>query len=122
MWIIFQNLNRTLFSEIFVRFIYLLGMIADQNFYDVCFMVFYPRASAMAEDENCTYGNTAWHTHVCTKYACALKCIQNIERHIAHVRPHICMCAHTHNYNSYFEIMVPVQKYPSKNIPTCHGN
>ena len=74
MWIIFQNLNRTLFSEIFVRFVYLLGMIADQNFYDVYFMFFYPTASATAYDqrpkfvraehlataegENCAYGPT----------------------------------------------------------------
>ena len=49
-------------------------MIADQNFYDICFMFFYPTASAMAYDqrpkffraehsamaegENCAYGPT----------------------------------------------------------------
>ena len=74
MWIILQNLDRTLFSEIFVRFTYLVGMIADQNFYGICFMFFYPTASATAygrrpkfvraehsataEGENCAYGPT----------------------------------------------------------------
>ena len=48
MLIILQNLDRTLFSEIFVRFTYLIGMIADQNLYDICFMCFYPTASATA--------------------------------------------------------------------------
>ena len=67
MWIIFQK-DRTLFSEIFVRFTYLVGMIADQNFYDICFKFFYPMAlatkfvraehSATAEGENCAYGPT----------------------------------------------------------------
>ena len=49
-------------------------MIADQNFYDTCFSIFYPMASATvygrrpkffraehsatAEGENCTYGPT----------------------------------------------------------------
>ena len=49
-------------------------MIADQNFYDICFMFFYPTASATAygqrpkivkaehsataEGENCAYGPT----------------------------------------------------------------
>jgi hypothetical protein len=49
-------------------------MIADQNFYDICFTFFYPTASATAygrrqkfvsaehsataEDENCAYGPT----------------------------------------------------------------
>ena len=49
-------------------------MIADQNFYDICFMFFYPTASAMAygqrpkfvrakhsataEGENCAFGPT----------------------------------------------------------------
>ena len=49
-------------------------MIADQNFYDICFTLFYPTASATvygrrpkffraehsatAEGENCTYGPT----------------------------------------------------------------
>ena len=31
-------------------------MIADQNFYDIFFMFFYPTASATAEGENCAYG------------------------------------------------------------------
>ena len=58
----------------FVKFVYLVGMIADQNFYDICFMFFYPAAlakaygqrpkfvraehSATAEGENCAYGPT----------------------------------------------------------------
>ena len=58
MWIILQNLDRTLFSEIFVRFTYLVGMIADQNFYDLCFMFFYPTASATSKGENYAYGPT----------------------------------------------------------------
>ena len=33
-------------------------MIADQNFYGICFMFFYPTASATAEGENCAYGPT----------------------------------------------------------------
>ena len=33
-------------------------MIADQNFYDTCFTIFYPTASATAKDENC-----AWFCH-----------------------------------------------------------
>jgi hypothetical protein len=33
-------------------------MIADQNFYDICFTFFYPTASATAEGENCAYGPT----------------------------------------------------------------
>ena len=32
----------------FVKSTYLVGMIADQNFYDICFMFFYPSATAMA--------------------------------------------------------------------------
>ena len=32
-------------------------MIADQNFYDMSY-VFNPKASAMAEGENCAYGPT----------------------------------------------------------------
>ena len=63
-----------LFNEILVKFTYLVGMIADQNFYDICFMFFYPMASATAysrrskfvgaehsataESENCAYGPT----------------------------------------------------------------
>ena len=38
--IILQNLARPLFNEILVKFIYLVGMIADQNFYDISFTVF----------------------------------------------------------------------------------
>jgi len=72
--IIPQNKDRTLFNEIFVKFTYIVGMIAYQNFYDICFTFFYPTASAMAyglrpkffraehsataEGENCTYGLT----------------------------------------------------------------
>ena len=53
-------------------------MIADQNFYDICFMFFYPTASATAygrrpkfvmaehsataEGENCAYGPTLYHS------------------------------------------------------------
>ena len=32
----------------FVKFTYLVGMIADQNFYDMCFMFFHPTAFATA--------------------------------------------------------------------------
>ena len=62
------------FNEILVKFTYLVGMIADQNFYDIIFTFFYPMASAtaegwrlkfvrakhlaMAKGENCTYGPT----------------------------------------------------------------
>ena len=76
--IIPQNRNRTLFIEILVKFTYLVGMIADQNFYDICFTFFYPTASATvygrrpkffraehsatAEGENCAYGPTLVHT------------------------------------------------------------
>jgi hypothetical protein len=61
-------------NEIFVKFTYLVGMIADQNFYHICFTVFYPTASATAygqrpkfvrakhsataEGENCACGPT----------------------------------------------------------------
>ena len=87
MWIILQNLDRTLFSEIFVRFTYLVGMIADQNFYGICFMYFYPTASATAygrrpkfvraehsataEGENWAYGPTLqdWKTYHITSEA-----------------------------------------------------
>ena len=54
------------FKDILVKFTYLVGMIADQNFYDIWF--FYPTASATAygrrpmfvraEGENCAYGPT----------------------------------------------------------------
>ena len=33
-------------------------MIADQNFYDMFYVFFYPTASATAEDENCANGPT----------------------------------------------------------------
>ena len=66
--IIPQNYNRPLFHEILVKSTYLVGMIADQNFYDICFKFFYPTASATkfvraehsatAEGENCAYGPT----------------------------------------------------------------
>ena len=72
--IIPQNYDRPLFHEILVKSAYLVGMIADQNFYDICFTFFYPMASAtaydrrpkfvraeysaMAEDENCAYSLT----------------------------------------------------------------
>ena len=72
--IIPQNSDRPLFSEVLVKFTYLVGIIADQNFYDICLMFFYPTASATAygqrpnifmaersataEGENCAYGQT----------------------------------------------------------------
>ena len=72
--IIPQNQDRPLFYEILVKFTYLVGMIADQNFYDICFTFFYPTASATvydrrpkffraehsatAEGEKCGYGPT----------------------------------------------------------------
>ena len=56
------------------KFTYLVGMIADQNFFNMCFTFFYPTASATAygqrpkfvraehsataEGENCAYGPT----------------------------------------------------------------
>ena len=43
-----SNSDRPLFNEILVKFTYLVGMIAYQNFYDVGFTVFYPTASATA--------------------------------------------------------------------------
>ena len=65
------------FNEILVKFTYLVGMIADQNFYDIIFTFFYPTASATAygwrpkfvrakhsasaEGENWTYGPTLWN-------------------------------------------------------------
>ena len=51
-----------LFNEILIKFTYLVGMIADQNFYDICFTFFYPTASATAEGENCAYGPTLVRT------------------------------------------------------------
>jgi hypothetical protein len=76
--IIPQNQDRILFNEILVKFTYLVGMIADQNFYDICFRFFYPIASATAygrrpkffmnehsataEGENCGYGPTLLST------------------------------------------------------------
>ena len=68
------NEDRPLFNEILVKVTYLVGMIADQNFYDICFTFFYPTASATAygprqkfvraehfataEGENCAYSPT----------------------------------------------------------------
>jgi hypothetical protein len=46
--IIPQNQDRILFYEILVKFTYLVGIIADQNFYDIFFRFFYPTASAKA--------------------------------------------------------------------------
>ena len=46
--IIPQNSDRPLFSEVLVKFTYLVGMIADQNFYDICFIFLYPMALATA--------------------------------------------------------------------------
>ena len=43
---------------ILVKFTHLVGMITDQNFYEICFTVFYPNAFATAEGENCAYGPT----------------------------------------------------------------
>ena len=64
------------FNEILVKFTYIVGMIADQNFYGICFTFFYPTASAtvygqrpkffraehsaMAEGENWAYGPTLY--------------------------------------------------------------
>ena len=56
--IILQNLARPLFNEILVKFIYLVGMIADQNFYDICFSMLRLRLRPTAEGENCVYGPT----------------------------------------------------------------
>ena len=39
--IITQNEDRSLFNEIFVKFTYLVGMITDQNFYDIFFYIFF---------------------------------------------------------------------------------
>ena len=47
---------KPLFGEILVKFTYLVGIIADQNFFDIFLMFFYPTASATAEGENCVYG------------------------------------------------------------------
>ena len=44
--IIPQNQDRPLFKETLVKFNYLVGMIDDQNFYDIFFTFFYPTASA----------------------------------------------------------------------------
>jgi hypothetical protein len=52
--IIPQNQDMPLFNEILVKFTYLVGMIADQNFYDIFFTFFYPTA----EGENWAYGPT----------------------------------------------------------------
>ena len=39
--IITQNEDRSLFNEIFVKFTYFVGMITDQNFYDIFFYIFF---------------------------------------------------------------------------------
>ena len=50
MWIMIpQNSDRTLFNEILVTFTYLVGMISDQNFYDMFTILFCPTALAMAK-------------------------------------------------------------------------
>ena len=46
--IIPQNKDRPLLNEILVKTTNLVGMIADQNFHDICFTVFYPTAAATA--------------------------------------------------------------------------
>ena len=78
MWIIIvssQNQDRPLFTEILVKFTYLVGMIAGKNLYGICFTFFFylmasPTAygqmpkffraehSATVEGENCAYGPT----------------------------------------------------------------
>jgi hypothetical protein len=79
MWIMIvciipQDLDRSLFSEIFVKFTYLIEMIADQTFMTYVLHFFIPTALAMtygrrpkffraehlatAEGENCSYGPT----------------------------------------------------------------
>ena len=49
MWIMIKIKTNPFFNEILVKFTYLVGMIADQNFYDIIFTFFYPMASATAE-------------------------------------------------------------------------
>ena len=61
MWIMIKIKTNPFFNEILVKFTYLVGMIADQNFYDICFTFFYPTASATAEGENWAYGPTLEH-------------------------------------------------------------
>ena len=74
MWIMIKSKATPLFNEILVKFTYIVEMIADQNFYDICSTFFYPTALAMAygwrpkfvkaehlatnEGENCAYGPT----------------------------------------------------------------
>ena len=74
MWIMIKIKTNPFFNEIIVKFTYLVGMIADQNFYDIIFTFFYPTASttaygwrpkfvraqhlATAEVENCAYDPT----------------------------------------------------------------
>ena len=76
MWIMIKIKTNPFLNEILVKFTYLVGMIADQNFYDICFKFFHPTASAtaygrrpkfvrakhsaMAEGENCPYGPTLY--------------------------------------------------------------
>ena len=47
--IIPQNQDRPLFNKILVKFTYLVGIIVDQNFYDISFMFFYPSATAYSQ-------------------------------------------------------------------------
>ena len=72
--IILQNKDRPIFNEILVKFTYSIVSIASKNVYDICFMIFYPTASAtafgqrpeffraehlaMAKGKNCAYGPT----------------------------------------------------------------
>ena len=72
--IIRQNQGRPLFNEILVKFPYLIGMIADQKFYDIFFVFILLKTLATAynqrtkfvrdkhlataECENCDYGPT----------------------------------------------------------------
>ena len=67
------------FIRFFVKFTYLVGMIAGKKIYDICFTFFDPTASATAygqrpkffrsehsataEGENCTYGPTLQSRH-----------------------------------------------------------
>ena len=75
--IIPQNSDRPLLNDILVKFTYLVGMIADQNFYDICFMFFLSigyglwqkpkfvsaQHLATAEGENCAYAPTQSNKH-----------------------------------------------------------
>ena len=62
MWIMIKSKTNPFFNEILVKFTHIVEMVADQNFYDICFTFFYPTAkgehSATAKGENCAYGPT----------------------------------------------------------------